>query len=193
MWPLVSLMVGACGIALAFAPPPAGWVGAVAGVFGIIAAVIGWLRRERVRDESVLPVALGAGFSVVAIMIVIVMGFVVYGGPETVSANGSGLDVEIGDYEFTAPDDDTGSDRVSSNRLKVKVTSRASTAGQFTLSIGAYEGNSDNQIQADRDVFVLVPGASQEVQMFTGPASEERAEKLKGAEFRVIGVSAPGL
>ncbi|MGV0782806.1 hypothetical protein [Mycolicibacterium sp. XJ775] len=192
-WPLVSLVVGACGIGLAFAPPPAGWVGAVAGVFGIIAAAIGWLRRERVHDESVLPSVLGGGLSAIAIAIAIGMGFV-YGGSEVVSAAGDGLDVEIGNYEFEfQPASDGYADRVVNNRLKVKVTSRSATGGQFSLSIGAYEGDSNNQIQADRTVLHLVPGASQDIEMFTGPVSKERADELKGANFRVIDVTTPGL
>jgi hypothetical protein len=186
-------VVGACGIGLAFAPPPAGWVGAVAGVFGIIAAAIGWLRRERVHDESVLPSVLGGGLSAIAIAIAIGMGFV-YGGSEVVSAAGDGLDVEIGNYEFEfQPASDGYADRVVNNRLKVKVTSRSATGGQFSLSIGAYEGDSNNQIQADRTVLHLVPGASQDIEMFTGPVSKERADELKGANFRVIDVTTPGL
>ncbi|MEV0674360.1 hypothetical protein [Mycobacterium sp. NPDC050441] len=165
----------------------------MAGIFGIVAAVIGWLRRERVRDESALPVALGGGLSVLAIVAAIVMSFV-YGGPEGASATSNGLDVEIGTYEFDfTPAADGYADRVTNNRLKVKVTSKSAVAGQFTLSIGAYEGESDNQIQADRTVMDMVPGASQDIEMFTGPVSQERAEKLKGANFRVIGVHAPGI
>lgn len=194
IWPLVSVVVAVCGTALAFAPPPAGWVGVAAGVFGVVAAIIGWLRRDRAHERSALPVAAGAGLSVVAIVAAVVMSFV-YGSPETVGSAGSStnaggqLKVEIGSYDYTMGSHCSSCDeQVAESGLTVTLTNEGSTAEQFALAIGAYEGDSNKQIQADREVVVLAGGATQEVEMFGTIVSRERAEELKGADFRVIGV-----
>ena len=189
LWPLVSLTVAGCGIALALVPPPAGWVGVVAGVFGIIAAVIGWIRRETARNESALPTALGAGLSVLAIVVAVVMSFV-YGepavaGPATANSQAEAK-VDIGEFEIIPS---KSRDGIGDTRLKVSVSNVGSRPTQFSVVIGAFEGSTNNQIWWDRDVVVLAAGATQQIQMFKGLRGDDGlAETIKGADFRIIGI-----
>ena len=196
LWPTVSVIVAACGVALAFAPPPAGWVGGAAGVLGLAAAIVGWLRQTP--DRSLTPVLPGIGLSIVAVVAVVAMSFV-YGGTDTSalsakSDTGTTVDGSRVDSRTAAVLRDDLSVKIGSFEsgvgLKITVTNKRGRAALLALAVGAFEGDSNNQIEGSSALFHLAGGATQEMTMFERPHNgKDVAARLPGATFRVTGAA----
>jgi hypothetical protein len=195
-WSVVSVILGVCGVLVALTPRPAGWVGAVAGIFGVVAVLIAWLPRRRIPDGSATTAVAGIVVSILAIGVTAGMGFVYRdhrGGETATAATGvnattadvlrNDLGVEIGSFSYNE------TTTLPSYGLTVTVTNKRDLPATFHLAIAGFEGDGSTQIAGSSDLVTLAGGASEEIIMFLpGRVSVEQAKRLKdGATFRVIG------
>lgn len=198
-WSVVSVILGLCGVVVALTPRPGGWVGAVAGIFGLVALLIGWLPRRRIPDGSATTAIAGIVVSILAIGVTVVMGFVYQGhqaGGTATAAMGvnattadvlrNDLSVEIGEFKYS----ETGT--LPTYGLTVTVTNKRDLPATFHLAIAGFEGDSSTQIAGSSDLITLAGRASEQIIMFLpGRVLEEQAKRLNaGATFRVIGAEA---
>ncbi|OBC03232.1 hypothetical protein A5784_15125 [Mycobacterium sp. 852013-50091_SCH5140682] len=198
-WSVVSVILGVCGVLVALSPRPAGWVGAVAGIFGVAAVLIGWLPRRRIPDGSATTAIAGIVVSIFAIGVTAGMGFVYRdhrGGETATAAPGvnattaevlrDDLDVKVGSFTYTE------TNPLPSYGLEVTVANKRDLPATFHLAIAGFEGDSSTQIAGSSTIVALAGRASEQIIMFLpGRVPDEQAKRLNaGATFRVIGAEA---
>ncbi|WKG05565.1 hypothetical protein [Mycolicibacterium sp. HK-90] len=188
VWPLVAIVLGVSGFGLAFAPYPAGFVAGAAGLVGVIAGTVAVIRVRWSRGRSPALAVGGIALSVAAIAVASVSTARALDrqppADKTDHVMARELDVRIGDFEASPPGKHG---RPSSGpRLLVTLTNKRDVPATYSIAVGGYLGDSDEQIRADRIPVTLAGGASQEVEMFT-KADKSTAQRLQGADFRLIG------
>lgn len=172
VWPLVAIALGVSGLGLAFVPYPAGLVAGVAGFIGVIAGIIALVRGRRARVLAVGGIALSVAALAVASVTAVTGLSREWPMDKTDYVLAHELDVRIGDFE--------------ASRLSVTLTNKRDVPATYSIAVGGFRGDGNDQIQAARALVTLAGGASQEVEMFSS-VDEQIAARLQGADFRLIG------
>ena len=213
VWPIVSLVVGVIGVAVAVvpfytdAPFWIGAIGALVGLGGLAAGIVGLLQARR--NHVPAPALAVSGVVAAGVAVVLALSSVLVHVNSSGSDKASGasslggsditddlavilrdqLDVTIGEFEYTVTDRG-GWDWVESSKLPVTFHNKMSTARSFNITIAGF---SDEHTQIDDDTgdllvhSVLAPNATVTVDYFKrGVDDPDVAEKLKTAEFRAI-------
>lgn len=208
LWPILSVVIGIISVALVLIPFYSGapfWlglIGAVIGLTGLAAGIVG-IRQAR-RDREEVPALAISGAVAAGVAVVLTVSSVLIQvnshtgsspGASTAAADSDAtkrilrdeLEVTFGAFEYTL--DGFGS-KVWSTRMPVTFHNKLNTARNFSVDIAAF---ADERTQIGGKFFgrggspgTLEANATTTVDYFTFEEDVAVAQKLKSAEFKVV-------